>query len=187
MLVIGGDQFIKGNVACTGVVHVGADGRGFGRGAQSACSKPGFVGRGVLDARFLAQAGRFTVHLVDEVFHVVIGLRHGGGTEGIGFKNVSASGQVLLMNFGHDGWLGQHQQFVVALDVAVKISETLAPVLGFREFVLLNHGAGCTVQNQDAFLKEFTELGFDCGAVDNKAVVLGRRRSGARVHRGASI
>ena len=67
------------------------------------------------------------------------------------------------------------------------IQEALTAVVGFRELVLLDHGAGCTVQNQDAFLKEFTELGFDCGAVDNKAVVLGRRRSGARVHRGASI
>ena len=73
------------NIACSGVVHIGADAGGFGRGAERSGDETRFIGRGILVARGAGKAGGFDVHFIRQVFHAVIGLGDGGRAEGVGF------------------------------------------------------------------------------------------------------
>ena len=56
--------------------------------------------------------------------------------------------------------LGQHQQVVVALEVAARQSaKRCAAVIGLAQLVALDHGAHGAVQDQDALLQLLVEQG----------------------------
>jgi len=62
------------------------------------------------------------------------------------------------MDLGDHRGFGEHQEIVVPLERLRKILKALTPVIFFREFVLLDHGAHGPVQNQHA-LSEFFKNG----------------------------
>ena len=86
---------------------------------------------------------------------MVIVLRYRGRTEGIGLDQVGAGSQVLLMDFLDDVRLRQRQQLIIALDEqlpagAGEVLEALAAIVFLGQLVLLDHGAHCAIQDQDA-------------------------------------
>jgi hypothetical protein len=64
---------------------------GFRRQAQRANNKTGLSG--VLNLSHAAPSGGLVVHLNGQVGHVIVGLRHGGRTKGVGFNQVGTSGR----------------------------------------------------------------------------------------------
>ena len=150
MLVIRETQFFKCDVARASIIHIGADARGLGRGAQGARYKTRLVRRAVFVTRSAGDLRGSAVHLDRQISHVVIGLRDGGGAKGVGFYQVSASGQIAFVDIANHVRPSQAQQLVVAFDVFVEIFEPLAAVLGFAQFIALDHGAHSAVKHCDA-------------------------------------
>ena len=56
---------------------------------------------------------------------------------------------------------GQHEDVVVALEVAAVITETLAAEVGLLEPVALDHGAHRAVEDEDALGEEPFEAGLE--------------------------
>ena len=159
LLQIGRAQLFKGDVARTGVVHVGADASRLGGGAKRAGHEAGLVGRGELVAGRTREAGAFQVHFVGQIGHAVIVLRNRGGAECVGFDDVSTRRQIAFVDLADDVGARQAQQFVVALDVVREVLETgpsrriraaLAAVLFLGQFEALHHGAHGAVKDGDA-------------------------------------
>ena len=160
LLVIGRSQLFKVDVARAGIVHIGADAGGFGRGAQSADCIAGLVGGGKLVASGAGDTGRGAVHLHGQIGHVVIALCDGGRAKGVGLNQVGTGSQIALVNVADDVRAGKAEQLVIAFDVAVKVGETLslaaraaearAAVLGLGELKALDHGAHGAVHDEDA-------------------------------------
>ena len=153
MFVIGFAQRLKIDVACTGVVDIGADAGSFRRWAQGAHGVSGFVGCGKLVAGSARQGRRSAVHFNGQVGHFVIFLRNGGGAKGVGFDHVGASCQITLVNVANDIGACQAEQFVVALDVFGEVFESLSTVIGLAQFEALNHGAHGAIENGNAFFQ----------------------------------
>ena len=150
LLKIGRTQLLKAHIARTGVVHIGADTGGFGRGAKCAHHKAGFAWCGKFVARRTCQPGGLQVHLSGQMGHLVVGLGHRGGAKGVGLHQVCTGRQIAFVNVLNHVGAGEGEQLVVALHVAPKIGKALAPVLRFVQLEALDHGAHCAVQNYDA-------------------------------------
>ena len=72
--------------------------------------------------------------------------------EGIGFDDVCARFEIGIMDLTDDFGLGQHEEIVVALEVAREIFEALAPVASLVQLVALDHGTHRAVEDEDALL-----------------------------------
>ncbi len=159
LLGIGCAQGLEIDIARTGVVDIGADARGLGRGAQSARDETRLVRGAELVAGRARQPGRGFVHLVHQFGHAVIVLRHRGRTKRIGLDQIGARGQIALVNVADDLRLRQAEQFVIALHIARPIFEALAAILRFAEFEALDHGAHGAIEDDDALLEQSRQLG----------------------------
>ncbi len=146
------DQFIKGDIARAGIVDIGRDRSGLGRGAKSPCGKSRLPSRGKLRACRPRQFCRGDVHFVRERLHVVVGLRDTLRPEGIGLDDVRPGGQILLVDFLNDLRLRQHQQLVIAFDVMRKICKARAAIGLFVQLVTLDHGAHGAIEHQNTLL-----------------------------------
>ena len=148
------DQFIEGDIARARIVNVGRDRRGLRRRAKRAGDKARRIRRRIFIAGGARDFRRRHVHLVGEIFHVVIGLRDALRAKGVRFNDVRTGGQILLVNFLDHLRLRQHQQLVVALDVVDVCGKTLATIFGFAQLVALDHGTHRTVEYGDATLEQ---------------------------------
>ncbi|BFO12333.1 hypothetical protein GGER_48430 [Serratia rubidaea] len=83
---------------------------------------------------------------------MVIGHRDGGGVKGVGFEDIRARFQVAVVDRADDVRLGQHQQIVIAFQVALPIGKTRAAVILFFQLITLDHGAHAAVQHQNTLL-----------------------------------
>jgi hypothetical protein len=64
---------------------------------------------------------------------------------------MSAPGfQIGGVNLADNRRLGQHQQIVVALEIARPVAEPLAAIIRLLQPIALNHGAHRAIQNQNA-------------------------------------
>ena len=148
-------QLIEGHVAVAGVVHIRRQRAGTAGRAQYTGDKTRLgrvlVGFGV--GHLARQACAFHVQFIGQFFHAVVGHGDTRGVEGVGFKNVGAGVQVGFFNAADHVRAGQHQQVVVALDVAWPIGEAFATVVLLLELIALDHRAHATVQDQDTFLE----------------------------------
>ena len=152
-------QFIEGHVAVAGVVHVrrqraGAAGRAEHAGDEARLVR-GFQGLGVGD--LARQACAFYVQFVRQALHAVVGLGHLGGVEGVGFQNVGAGIQVGFLDATNHVRARQHQQVVVAFDIAWPVGEAFATVILLLELVALDHRAHAAIENQDALFEGVLE------------------------------
>ena len=153
LLAVGRAQFVKADVACAGVVHVGADAGRARRGAQRAGHEARPVRRAVAVAGLARKMRCGHVHLVGQVGQAVVLLRDGGGAEGVGLHHVGAGGQVLLMDALNDIGPCQHQQVVVAFEVLRVVGQARAAEIRLGELFPLDHGAHRAVQDDDALLE----------------------------------
>ncbi len=55
---------------------------------------------------------------------MVIRHRNRSGVEGVGFQNISARGQISVVNLTDDVGTRQNQQIVIALQVALPVGKT---------------------------------------------------------------
>ncbi|MNF84085.1 hypothetical protein D3C84_664290 [compost metagenome] len=152
-------QFVEGHVAVAGVVHIrrqraGTAGRAQDTGHEARFIR-GFQGLGVGD--LACQACAFYVQLIRQALHAVVGLGYLGGVEGVGFQNVGAGIQVLLLDRSDHIRATQYQQVIVALDVAWPVGKALATVVLLLELVALDHGAHAAIENQDALFEGLLE------------------------------
>ncbi|MNO64973.1 hypothetical protein D3C76_557120 [compost metagenome] len=148
-------QQVEGDIAKARVVDVrGNRARTAGR-AEHAGDKAwlvrGFQGLGITD--LAGQAGTFDVQFVHQGFHAVVGLGYLGGVEGVGLEDVRPGIQVGLFDGTDDIRAGQHQQVVVALDVARPVGEAFATVVVLLEAVALDHRAHAAIENQDTLFE----------------------------------
>ncbi|CAM2147897.1 hypothetical protein PT2222_10327 [Paraburkholderia tropica] len=150
LLVVRAAQFLERHVARARIVDVGRDARGLRRRSDRARDEARLVGRRVLVARGAREFRRLHVHLDGEFAHAVVVLRHRGRAERVGFDDVRARGEILVVNLADDLRLREREQFVIALDVARIVLEALAAISGFVELVALDHRAHRAVENQDA-------------------------------------
>src|SRR5690606_12020115 len=128
-----------------GVVDV----RGDRRGAVGRADRTGDVARplgGAVPVACLAcQPGTGEVELIGELLHAEVGLRDGGGREGVGLDDVGTGGEVFLVDAPDHVGLGQHQHVAVALDVLVPVDKSLTAIVGLGRRVPLDHRAHRTV------------------------------------------
>lgn len=54
--------------------------------------------------------------------------------------------------------LSQHQQIVIAFNIAVPVSKALATIIALFEFMALDHGAHGTVENQNLLFQGIGEI-----------------------------
>ncbi|MNK92639.1 hypothetical protein D3C87_1127690 [compost metagenome] len=179
LLYIRDAQFVEGDVARAGVVHVGRDRRRLGLRAQRAGHETRLVGRAVGVTGLARQLGRLQVQFVGQFRQVVVALRDGGGAEGVGLDDVGASFQVLAVDLGDHIGPHQGQQLVVALHVLAVAGEALAAEVRLAQLVALDHGAHGAVQDQDALAQqagEFAALGIGFGRVRQAGIRHGQVR-----------
>ena len=154
-------QFVEGDVARRRVVHVGRNGRRLVGGPQHAGDEARLVRRRKLVARFTRHPRTGHVQLVIEFGHAVGFQRGRIRAEGIGLDDVRARFQIFAVDGFDDFGLGQHQQIVVALEVAVPVGKTLAAIIRLGQLVALDHGAHRAVQDENALLQElFDAVGY---------------------------
>jgi hypothetical protein len=125
-----------------------------------AAHEAGLLGRGVLVAGLPRQLGRLDVDLVRDVRELVVLLRDAGGAEGVGLHQVSAGGQVLLVDAADDLGPREHQQLVVPLYVDRVVGEARAAEVRLGELVALDHRAHRAIEDQDAAGEQLAQAGF---------------------------
>ena len=151
---VGSHQLIKGNIAVSRVVDVGRDRRRTVGWAKHARDVARFVRRArrPFVCRRARQFGCCKVDFRRQGFHLVI--RHGNsrGVEGVGFDDVRARLEVGVMNRGDHLRFAEHQQVVVAFQIARPFGKAFAAEILFAQTISLDHGAHTAVQHQNTFI-----------------------------------
>ena len=175
LLIVGVDQLVEGDVTRSRVVHVRRDRGRLWRRSQCAGDEARLVRCAVLGGGGARQPGRFHVHLIGQLAHVVIVLRDPGGAEGVGFDDVGAAGQIALVDFLDHVRLRQRQQLVIPFDEQFARTGTggrsevdepavwAAAIGDFIQFVLLDDGAHRAVEDHDAARENLAQLGIGRG------------------------
>ena len=147
---VGLDKVGEPDVACSRVVDVGGDaGRTVG-GSEYAGDPPGLGIDSELVHRSAGDLRRREVHLVDRVLQPVIRLGDAGGRESIRLDDVRAGLEVGSVGGLDDIGPGEGEHVAVTLERRVVAPEPLAPVVLFLQAEALLHGAGGTIQYQQA-------------------------------------
>ena len=126
LLFVGVAQLVERDRAEGRVVDVGRDrqrpvGRAHRAGDEA---RPVRRPRRPLVAGAFREPRPFDVQLVDERLEAVVGLRDGGAAERVGLDDVAAGLEVLPVDAGDDVGPRQHEQVVVALEVARMVPRT---------------------------------------------------------------
>ena len=108
--------------------------------------------------RFDGEPRRGEVELRDQALHAVIRHRDGGGIEGVGLDDVRARFEILAVDAADQLGLRQHEQVIVAAQVARPVAKALAPELRLVQVLALDHGAHGAVEHQDALGEEGLQL-----------------------------
>ena len=113
--------------------------------------EPRLVGRAgrPLVARAAGQARAFEIELVRERLEPVVGLHNRRAVERVRLDDVAAGFEVLVVDPADDVRTRQHQQIVVALEIAPVILETLAAKVLFSQLLALNHRAHGAIEHEN--------------------------------------
>ena len=118
----------------------------------------------------MRQARTLAVQFVGEMFQMIIGLADRGRVERVGFDQIGTGVEVGAVHGLNDFRLSQRQQIVVALEVAgmagvvmrvlriAAVSEAFAAITAFVQFVTLQHGTHCTIDDQDALRQRVVQF-----------------------------
>ena len=147
---------VERDVAITRIIHVRRyRGRAIGRSeyAGNVARTARFHRLGI--GAFAGKSRGGEIQFRNERFHAVVAHRRRVRIESIGFDDVGAGIEKLLMYFANDPWPRDREQVVVALQVAVPVRESLAAVIVFAEPVALDHRAHGAIEQHDAPLEQF--------------------------------
>ncbi|MEZ4268571.1 MAG: hypothetical protein R3F39_19575 [Myxococcota bacterium] len=155
------DQLGVAHVSGRRVVDVRRDRRGAAGRPEDAGHPARAVGRlGGHPVGLLATQPRgLAVQLARQRLQRVVGLGQRGRVEGVGLENVRARLEIGPVNRRDDVRPGEHQQVVVAAQIARVVLEALAPVVGLGEPVALDHRAHRPVQDEDALGQSLVQCG----------------------------
>ena len=148
-LAIGFAQLVIGDVAQARIVHIGRDGTcAIGRANGTGhIARPrrvfGFHRIASLTRQFCA----LDIQLIGQAFHIVIGLRDGGGGKRIGFDNIAARLQKYGVNISNNIGLGQRQQIIIAGHIGLVIGKPRAAIGRLIKLMTLNHRAHRAVEH----------------------------------------
>ena len=151
---VGGHQLIKGNIAVSRVIYVWRDrcrAVGWAKHARNIARFFRCTGRPLICCR-ARQFRRGKVDFRRQGFHLVI--RHGDsrGVKGVGFDDIRAGFKVGVMNRGDHLRFAEHQQVVVAFQIARPVGKAFAAKILFAQTISLDHGAHTAVQHQNTFI-----------------------------------
>ena len=75
--------------------------------------------------------------------------------EGVGFDDIGAGIEIGFVDTANDFRLREHEEIVVAFEVARPILEPLAAIIGFHELMALDHGPHRAIENKNPFAGGF--------------------------------
>ena len=90
------------------------------------------------------------VQLVSERLHRVIGQGDASGVERVRLDDIRPGLEISAVNGTDHFRLGDTQQVVVALEIALPVGKAFAPEIGLLERALLDHRAHRAIENHDA-------------------------------------
>ena len=133
-------------------------------GPSEPATKRGLSGVRAVQRSALSRAIVAAARLIsrDAAFEAVVGLRDPRRRERVGLGDVGAGREIRVVDVADDVGPRQHQQVVVALEVAVMIVQAAgrrAAEVGLAEPALLDHRAPRAVEDEDALAEEAGELG----------------------------
>ncbi len=152
LLEIGVDELLIRDVARARIVDVGRDRSRPVSGAEGAGDEArlGGICRRHRVARGPGQPRGLVVELVRELLHAVVGERDLLRVEGIGLDEVGSGLEIRPVDGADRIRLGQAEQVVIALEIAVPVGEPLTAVFGLAEAVPLDHRAHRAVEHENA-------------------------------------
>ncbi len=160
LLAVGDPEIVEGDGAVARIVDVGRQGRRAVGRPEGAGDEPSLaVGLLRLDRRAPGQARAVAVEIVDRLLHAVVGLGDRRRGERIGFEDIRPSHGVGEMDVLDRLRLGQRQEVVVTLQVALARQKTLAAEMALGEAERLDLRAHRPVENQNAPLRRFAQRG----------------------------
>ncbi|GCM80792.1 hypothetical protein ExPUPEC79_01980 [Escherichia coli] len=83
---------------------------------------------------------------------MVIRHRNSRGVEGVGFDDIRARFKVGVVDSGDHFRFAEHQQVVVAFEIAWPVGKAFTTKIGFVQSIALDHGAHTAVQHQNTFI-----------------------------------
>jgi hypothetical protein len=160
LILVGLAQLVEGHRPERRIVDIGGDrqdpvGRPHRSGGEARAIRRA---RGPFLARRLRQPGTLEVQLVDQPLEAVVGLRDRRAAEGVGLDDVAAGLEILAMDRGDDVGTREHQQIVVASQLAGMRRQPLAAEVGLGQLVTLDHRAHGAVEDENPRREQRVEL-----------------------------
>ena len=171
LLAIGNAQVVEGDGAVAGIVHVGRDGRrAVGRPERAGDEAPAAVLARGDPGRLASDLRAFAVQFVDQRLQAVIGLRDRGRRERVGLDDVGAGAAIIQVDGPDRLRLGERQEIVVALQVAVAAARVpIAAKMLLPEAEALDLRPHRAVEDEDALARRRRQGGEHFGAIDHAA------------------
>ena len=160
LLRVGLSRFVERERPEPRVIDVRAEAQGLVERPDRAGHEAGLV-RATRGRLFGETCGR-DVEIVDDVLQVVVGLRERVRVERVGFDDVGAGVQVLLVDPADHVGPRENQQIVVPLQALRMVAKPVAPEVRFFESCALDHRTHRTVEKDDSFLDKLLQSLCDC-------------------------
>ena len=158
-VVVGADQLLPRDVAGAGVVDVGRDGGGLVGRAKRTGNEAWSVRCFIFVGNPPGNLRRRPVHLLGVRLELVVGQRDRVAVERVRADDVGAGVEVLAVDAGDDLGLGQHQEVVLATQVAGMVGEALAAEVGLGQLVTLDERAHRAVEHQNSRTQKLGQAG----------------------------
>ena len=165
-LGVGRHEVVEPDVPEAGVVDVGRERRGAVGRTEHAGHEPRPVRLAALELvrRLARQGGGGVIQLADQALQAVVRLGARRAGERVGLDDVGARLEVGGMDGANDLGLGEAEEVAVALQLAVRRREPLAPVLRLAQAVGLDHRPHGPVEQQDPARQQRLEQRESLGA-----------------------
>ena len=159
LLRVGVLHLLEGDGPERRVVHVRRQGERPVGGADGARHEPRAVRRlrRPRPCRVAREARGLDVDVVHHVFEAVVGLGNRGAVEGARLDDVGPSLEIRVVDAADDVGPRQHEEVVVALEVARMGGEPLAAEIGLRQAVPLHHRPHRPVEDEDPAAEDRVE------------------------------
>jgi hypothetical protein len=163
LLAVGLLDLNEGDRAKARIVDVGREGERAVHGPDGARDEAGFVGvlLGPGVGRFLRDARRSDVHLVDDVLQVVVGLGDARRGEGVGLDDVRARREVGVVDAADHLGPREREQVAVALEIRRVLREAVAAEVRLPQAMALDHRAHGPVEDEDSLREQLAEGDFE--------------------------
>ena len=153
---IRGGDLLEGDIAFARIIHVARDRERAVERADRSRHKNMAPGAGV--CRLARQLRGLAVQFGDKFFEPVIRLGDDRAAERVRLDDVRARGDVFAVDLADHIRAREHEKVVVSFQVLpLPVGEPLPAIVGFLQFVLLDHRPHRPVEDEDAFGQQFAE------------------------------